>query len=211
MLRNSHGGLATRSRRGLRVEESIMTRFVKLVAAKLGRCGACMRQSFLAALGTWIFAAIAVSLTGSSWIALATGTVAAAPTALWFAHLTAFSVRAARCRIKTPTITADGGMITHSRRDFFALFAKAFAAATTATILQAASTRARAQAASGCAKGYYACAEKWCCQGKGAVWHCTGYTGNVETWKNMGHFCTSANSDDDVSDLSKHCDELVNC
>ncbi|OBB66156.1 hypothetical protein A5758_00680 [Mycobacterium sp. 852014-50255_SCH5639931] len=170
-----------------------------------------MRQSFLAALGTWIFAAIAVSLTGSSWIALATGTFAAAPTALWFAHLTAFSVRTARGWIKTPTITADGGMITHSQRDFFPLFAKAFAAATTATILQTATTKALPMAASGCPDGWYACGSSKCCSGPGMHWACIGYTGNKPSWKKKVDFCTSANSDDDIEDLSHNCRELYEC
>ncbi len=44
-----------------------------------------------------------------------------------------------------------------------------------------------------------------------AVWYCQGYTGNYEQWRQMGSFCTNANSDEDEADLRANCAILTAC
>ncbi|HTW34605.1 MAG TPA: hypothetical protein VMD53_08300 [Rhizomicrobium sp.] len=186
-----------------------MYRLMNSLANNLGRCGKCIRQSFAAALGAWIAVAVVVMFTGFSWIAAAMAAGATLPSGLWLAHLTAYAARAARCRVSTATADAIGNVTRHSRRDLFPFFVKTFAAVALASVFQSLPTGARAQ--STCPANLpFVCGGQYCCSGA-ASWYCSGYRGSVPNWRQMGTFCTNANSDEDVADLRSNCAILVHC
>ena len=62
----------------------------------LGRCPRCMRQSLLAALAMWVFAAALGASLGANFMAWAAGGAALAATLLWASHLLAYALRSAR-------------------------------------------------------------------------------------------------------------------
>lgn len=180
------------------------------ITPALGRCGFCMRAAFLSFVAAGLLAGSLLIVAPASLAAGASLTVAAALGLLWLAHLAAYAIRAARCRAATPTLAASGAVIRHSRRQVFAVFTGAFAFAALATVLPSLSRSARAQD-SGCPNGTpYACGAQWCCAAP-AIWHCSGYTGSVQNWRQMGSFCTRENSDENIADLRSNCAQLVRC
>ncbi len=177
---------------------------------KLGRCVFCMRTSAASAAIAWAMGFAVLAATRQTAIATLLMVAAGAFTALWLAHLTAYSVRSARCRISTPTIDNAGIVTRFSRRDLLPMFARTFAFAAIATVLPALFSKAKADDEGCSGDTPYGCGTQYCCAGS-ALWHCSGYTGSVENWRSLGSFCTNANSDEDVADLRSNCAELVHC
>ena len=107
---------------------------------RIGTCGKCMRQAFLAAATAWFLcipALIASSSFDSRAPAIAALTLAVLLTALWITHVVVFGVRIA-ISTTAKTEAANGMQITQgesdpSRRGFFVLAAKAIAGIAFAT------------------------------------------------------------------------------
>ena len=101
---------------------------------RIGTCGKCMRQAFLAAATAWFLfipALIASSSFDSRVPTIAALTLGVLLTALWLTHVVVFGVRIA-ISTSGKTEPTDGMQITHgksgpSRRGFFVLAAKAIA------------------------------------------------------------------------------------
>jgi hypothetical protein len=190
-----------------------MTRFLSYfgISAKLGACAFCMRMAFVSATVAWLVAFGVQLVLHQQAVALVVAAIALALSFLWIAHLTAYSARRARCTVRTATMDTAGNVTRHSRRDLFPLFAKTFALAALATALPAIYSAARADDDGGCpAATPVPCGTQYCCAGQ-AVWFCQGYTGNFEQWKQMGSFCTNANTDEAVADLRANCAVLTAC
>lgn len=186
-----------------------LTRLGITTLHKLGRCAFCMRAAFVSAAFVWLFAFLVQVVIPNRIVAVALMIAASALSILWLAHLTAYAVRSARCKVSTVTIDVSGTVTKFSRRDLVPFFVRTFALAAVATVLPVLFTSARAD--EGCSGDTpYACGTQYCCSGS-AVWHCKGYTGSVENWRQEGSFCTNANSDEDIADLRSNCAELVAC
>jgi len=102
--------------------------------SRLGHCGACMRTSFRVALLAWILVpAIAHSpFEALTWVAVAFASVTSA---VWLAHLVAFSVKAGLRSLQCPAVaSADRPML---RRSFAENSLKAIVTATLISTLPA--------------------------------------------------------------------------
>lgn len=181
------------------------------IGSKLGTCAFCMRMAFASAAVAWGAAFALEFFLAERIVATVIAAVALALSALWIAHLTAYSLRRARCTVRTPNVDDTGAVTLHSRRELLPLFARTFALTALATMLPAVFSAARADDDGGCpADTPYPCGTQYCCAGQ-AVWYCQGYTGNYEQWRQMGSFCTNANSDEAVADLRSNCAVLTAC
>lgn len=177
----------------------------------LGRCGYCMRAAATSALVTWLIALPISAATSNPFIAMAAIGTSSALTLLWIAHISAYALRSAQCKLRTPTVAEDGTAAYQSRRDLFPMFAKAFVLVALATAIPSVFQAARAQDDSGCSGDTPApCGTQYCCAAP-AVWFCQGYTGTSQPWAQLGTFCTRANSDEDVADLRANCAMLIAC
>ncbi len=177
------------------------------ITANLGRCMFCMRAAFLSAVSLWLLTFVAIAVTPRVGIVAPLLAAAAAFSLLWLAHLATYAGLVAHHRTVVARAGLDG--FTTSRRELFGVFAKAFAAAAVATVLPAMWGAARAQGTCPAATPV-PCGTQYCCAGS-ALYFCSGYTGNVPNWRQMGEFCTNANTDEDVADLRSNCAVFVQC
>src|SRR5215469_6518028 len=86
-----------------------------LLTNGLGRCPTCMRISFLAALLSWVLAAMAFAVTHEGLVHLAASALAAGFTLLWFAHLAAFAWRSTRAGIRRLNRACDAPVLPQRR------------------------------------------------------------------------------------------------
>ena len=175
----------------------------------LGRCPLCIRAAFLSSAIAWLIAGVTIAVSSPPVVAMAAVTAAVAFSILWVAHLTAFAVRAARCRVRTAAAPTAPSRL--SRRDLYPVFAKAFMFVAAATALPALSTRALADCPPDAPSP---CGNIWCCA-KPSRFHCDGYSGTTNTpdkpWRSRGHFCIQTATLEDEADLRSNCATLVNC
>lgn len=121
------------------------TAFNKLsnFTSRIGTCGKCMRQAFLAALMAWctcLFAMIVGWIYSSSIPVMIALPVATLLTALWLLHLIVFGVRVARRHTTREIGQADGAEDIESkhqpsRRVFFSVLSKVISGIALATII----------------------------------------------------------------------------
>lgn len=129
-----------------------------LLDRSIGRCPRCMRQALLAAFGTWALALAATAFTDASWIVAPMVVAALGLTALWLAHVCAFSLRAtiaASCATRDISAGESAQTVAaapFSRRQFAAEFARVAVVAAMATALSARASTVLAQGRCDCSK-----------------------------------------------------------
>ncbi len=179
------------------------------ITVNLGRCMFCMRAAFFSAVSLWLFVLAAFVITSRVEILVPLIAAATAFSLLWLVHLATYAGLVARHRTAAAAAGLRGLTIKPSRRELFGTFAKAFAAMAVATMLPAMWGSARAQGT--CPDDTpVPCGTQYCCAGT-ALYFCSGYTGNVPNWRQMGEFCTNANTNEDVADLRSNCAVFVQC
>jgi hypothetical protein len=85
---------------------NLFSKLTEVFTGQLGRCSRCMRMAFLAAAGALVVAALATAFLPPTAAVIA-GVIAAALTALWLAHVWAFTRRS----VRATAIRATGGTI----------------------------------------------------------------------------------------------------
>ncbi len=110
----------------------------KAIWSRLGHCWTCMRASFRSALLAWILAAAAIQI-GAAVLTWATVGLASGLSALWLAHLAAYSIKFGIRSLRCPSISdADR---TIQRRLVVGKVLKASAFATLVSTLPAVAQR----------------------------------------------------------------------
>ena len=140
------------------------SRYLPIVSFnRLGTCRRCMRVSFAFAAGSLVATGLAYLSMGPCVAVDAIGVAATGFTALWIAHLIAFSWRNANFDAAGPSV-ADGA----ERRQFMRQFAKAFGAATLVTALPIVRAKAQSCISRGavCVLNGTPCCPGASCQGK---------------------------------------------
>ncbi|MBI1212274.1 MAG: DUF3624 family protein [Alphaproteobacteria bacterium] len=177
---------------------------------ELGRCLFCVRAALVSAVVAWA-ATIALAVFAPSGIAtVAAALIAVALTTLWGAHLTAHALRVVQARRVRAVVRAGVRRHAPTRREMVRMFAVAFIGIAVASAFVASTRRALA-ADEGCPESTpSSCGTKYCCAGP-AKYHCSGYTGYAQPWRQMVNFCTNDDSDEAIADLRSNCAELVQC
>ena len=121
--------------------------FVASITIVLGRCPKCMRQSFLAAFGASMLAAVAWVVIGGNAVTIAGVIAALGLTALWLAHLVAYAVRSVATS-DGPRNCGSTPVEMMSRRDMIPTLARVFGAMALATALPASAAFAQNRALS---------------------------------------------------------------
>jgi hypothetical protein len=193
------------------INEGIMIRLLAQfgVTAHLGRCMFCMRAAFLTTVSMWLLVLVALALTSRIGFIAPLVATATAFSVLWLVHLAAYAERVVQHQGIAAIRDLDGFATKRNRRELFRIFAKAFAAVAVTTMLPALWAGVRAQGS--CPSNTpVPCGTQYCCAGS-ALYFCSGYRGNTSNWRQMGTFCTNANTNEDVADLRSNCAIFVQC
>ena len=139
-------------------------RVTGIVAAKLGHCPRCMRQSFVIAVIAWVCAMAACAM---AWpvLTITFGILALGLSGLWLAHLATFAARVVvKVERNADSATNDPASCCARmpRRQFFRTFAKAFTFAAIATAVSTRTALACVQPPIACTK-HSDCTCSGCC------------------------------------------------
>ncbi len=139
-------------------------RVTGIVAAKLGHCPRCMRQSFVIAVIAWVCAMAACAM-ARPVLTITFGILALGLSGLWLAHLATFAARVVvKVERNADSATNDpaSSRARMPRRQFFRTFAKAFTFAAIATAVSTRTALACVQPPIACTK-HSDCTCSGCC------------------------------------------------